>query len=52
MEVTMLRPARQCPRCELRFVDEPELEDHVRTEHGLEHVGHIVEVALENPSPH
>lgn len=48
----MVGVAHQCPRCELRFIDEPELEDHLRTEHRLEHVGHIFEDALENPSPH
>lgn len=32
---------RQCPRCELRFLDEWELQDHLRTDHrvdGLQHV--------------
>ena len=25
-----------CPRCELRFEAEPELSDHMRTDHGVE----------------
>ncbi len=48
---TMVGPARQCPRCELRFLDQPELEDHLRTEHGLAHVTHVFETALEDPIP-
>jgi hypothetical protein len=26
----------QCPRCELRFLSRPELEDHMREEHPSE----------------
>lgn len=48
----MLRSVHQCPRCELRFVDEPELEDHLRTAHRLEHLHHVIGGARENPSPH
>jgi len=47
----MVGTARQCPRCELRFLDQPELEDHLRTEHGLAHVTHVFETALEDPIP-
>lgn len=27
---------QQCPRCELRFRDEPELRDHLIVDHALE----------------
>ena len=47
----MTGPARQCPRCELRFTGGPELEDHLRTGHGSEHVTHVPEGALGDPSP-
>lgn len=32
---------RQCPRCELRFADEWELEDHLRQDHDVEGVKHV-----------
>lgn len=43
---------RQCPRCELRFADESELEDHLAADHGVENLGHVFEARLENPGPH
>lgn len=42
----------QCPRCQCRFLDEPELEDHLSRDHGVEHVGHIFEHTREDPSHH
>lgn len=31
--------AHQCPRCELRFVTRPELEEHLHEEHGVPRAG-------------
>lgn len=37
-EPTIVGRVRQCPRCELRFGDEWELEDHLSADHGVDWV--------------
>lgn len=43
---------RQCPRCELRFLDEWELQDHLRADHGVDGLQHVFWIDRESPVAH
>lgn len=43
---------RQCPRCELRFLDEWELEDHLASDHDLGRITHVPGAHFDHGSPH
>lgn len=43
---------RQCPRCELRFFDEWELEDHLRADHRVDGLQHVFWKDRQSPLPH
>jgi hypothetical protein len=51
-EPTIVGRVRQCPRCELRFGDEWELEDHLSADHGVDWVTHIPLAHFEHPAAH
>lgn len=42
----------QCPRCECRFSDEPELKEHLRRDHDVDRIGHVFEHERGDPSRH
>jgi hypothetical protein len=51
-ELTVVGRVRQCPRCELRFPDEWELEDHLASDHDLAKISHVSLTDVESPIPH
>jgi hypothetical protein len=51
-EQTIIGRVRQCPRCELRFPDEWELEDHLAIDHHLEKLNHVFLRDRESPLSH
>lgn len=51
-EPTIIGRVRQCPRCELRFADEWEMEDHLAADHKIENLTHVFLKDRENPAAH
>ncbi|HLI53229.1 MAG TPA: hypothetical protein VKU88_02795 [Acidimicrobiales bacterium] len=51
-EPTIIGRIRQCPRCELRFADEWELEDHLAVDHDMERLSHVFMGDRESPLNH
>ena len=43
---------RQCPRCELRFLDEWELQDHLRADHHVDGLQHVYWKDRQSPLSH
>jgi hypothetical protein len=51
-DLTVIGRVRQCPRCELRFSNAWELEDHMANEHHIERLSHVFLKDLESPFIH
>lgn len=51
-EPTIIGRVRQCPRCELRFADEWELQDHMAQDHNLDHINHVFMADRHSPLSH
>lgn len=51
-EPTIVGRVRQCPRCELRFADAWELEDHLASDHNMTKVNHVYLKDRQSPAAH